>query len=165
MTPIDASPGGVTLVERAAVPEAARAILAATAAADVTFRTADCLSGVLVALGRAISRDPLSASAAFGAWRVGAPHLYMRLARAAGLGKSTPVGVAFAHAGPTLVLVLVAADDSWRVGVVAEQQGPGRGAADVAFDIEPVAPPGVALEPLPAPPAGRPRLTLLRGGR
>lgn len=164
MTPIDASPGGVTLVERAAVPEAARAILAATAAADVTFRTAAGLGDVVIALGGAIKRDPLRATVAFGAWRTHAMALYARLCRAARLGTSSPVGVAFAHAGPTLVLVLVAADDSWRVGVVAEQQGPGRG-ADVAFGLEPVAPPGVLLDQPPAPPAGRPRLTLLRGGR
>lgn len=165
MTPIDASGRGVTMVTRPRVPDETRALVAATMAADVTFRTCAPLSAVLSGLAGAHARHGARATAAVGSWRAGASLLLDHLLRAVPVGADVglPLGVGFAHAGAELVLVLAAADDSWRVGVVAEQLGDRR--ADVAFEIEPVAPPGVALDEPHRPSDARLSLRLLRGGR
>lgn len=160
MTPIDVSPEGVAFATLPRVPEAARALVAATGAAEVTFRTRLPLGELLDDLADAMAGGRMFV----GAWSVDAEVLLRHLIRAAAAdeGADLPVGVAFAAAGPEAVLVLVGASDAWRVGLVAEVAQSTR-PGDLLVAIEPVAPPGVDLG-APQPARARPALRLVRCG-
>lgn len=162
MTPVELTPVGVAMTTLPRVPEDLRALVAATGACDITFRTRLNLGDLL----NDLTDQGQGSRAAFGLWSVDAGKLLHHLLRAAPTSgdAEAPVGVGFAHAGPALVLVLAGVDDTWRVGVVAEHQR-GLRAEDGRVEIEPVAPPGVEVTAPPEAPARtRPAFKLLRGG-
>lgn len=161
MTPIDVSPEGVAFTTLPRVPEAARALVAATGAAEVTFRTRRPLGEIL----DSVAESPAGTRVIVGTWSVAAELFFRYLIRAAipggdGSEDGGAVGVAFTYVGTMTVLVLVGASDTWRVGLTAEVALSSR-PGDLLVAIEP-APPGA---PLVEPPPARSRLRLVRGGR
>lgn len=158
MTPIDVSIEGVAFTTLPRVPEAARALVAATGAAEVTFRTRRPLGELL----NDLAESPAGTRVLVGTWSVAAELLFRHLIRAAvpgaDGGDDGVVGVAFTYVGTMTVLVLVGASDTWRVGLAAEVALSSR-PGDLLVAIEPAALPGGDLSPPPA----RARLRLVRG--